>query len=195
MADVRLYGPEDRDPARIALVRELTGRPVLSTECGGPSLDYGGEYTPEGHFLAVVHRNLGVLASDAAFCLWFRLGESEGATWGNRFTALYDSHAAPKPGVFAYRMLARLIEPTSVVRPLDGQAFAIEARDGREVRLGWGAGGEAVRGWAAAVGGEAYCLAEPSSGLLARLSPEAGDTCAPDAFVVAGAGVSRLLAP
>ena len=195
MADVHLYGPEDRDPARIDLVRELTGKPVLSSECGGPSLDYGGEYTPEGHFIAVIHRNLGVLGSDAAFCLWFRLGEGDGTTFGNQYTALYDRKPAPKPGVFAYKLLARLLDGTAEVRPLDGEGFEIDRGDGRRFRLAWGSGSRAVQDWANERSMEAYCLADATSGHLVRVSGGDGGTCSDGGFVVAGPEVSRVLAP
>jgi hypothetical protein len=189
MADVHLYGPEDRDAARIALVRELSGRPVLSSECGGPSLDYGGRYTPEAHFLAVVNRNLGVLAAGADFCLWYRLGDSDGATYGNRYTALYEDAAHPRPGVFAYRLLARIIDARAVVHALDGGGFEIARGDETTIRIAWGPAADAVRRWAAASGADAYCLADASSGALARLSPD----CPESAFTLAGNGLSRLL--
>ena len=115
VASVHLYGPEDRDGARIAWLKRITGRPVLSSECGGPTLDYGGSYSGEEHFRAVVERNLNVLATGAPFCLWFRLGESEGASYGNRRTALYLATADAKPGVYAYRLLARLIDAAARV--------------------------------------------------------------------------------
>jgi hypothetical protein len=193
MADVHLYGREERDAARIALVRELAGRPVLSSECGGPSLDYGGRYTPEAHFLAVVHRNLGVLAAGADFCLWYRLGDSDGATYGNRYTALYDAEAHPRPGVFAYRLLARIVDAKAAVHMLDGGGFEIVRGEGTAIRMAWGPAGGAVRTWAVASGADAYCLADASSGALARLSRGASPDCREDAFTVAGSGLSRLL--
>lgn len=195
MADAHLYGPESRDHARMALLADLTGRPVLSAECGGPSQDYGGTYTPEKHFIAVVHRNLNVLSAGGAFCLWFRLGEDDKTTWGNRFTALYDLNARPKPGVYAFRMLARLIGPDTVVRPLRGAptAFELTGDDGR-VRVGWGDGAADVRAWAAEGGAEAFCLSDPVVGLLARADAGGGaEPCGPEAFVVAGPAVAELL--
>ena len=190
MADVHLYGPEGRDPARIALIGSLTGKPVLSAECGGPSLDYGGRYSPEAHFLAVVERNLGVLAAGARFCLWFRLGEGEGSTWGNRKTALYTADARPKPGVYAYRMLSRLIDARTQVVRTGPDTFTI-GRDGQEYRIGWNTGAAGARDHAARTGGEAYCLADPARGILSS-DPAA---CDATAVVIAGRDLSRLLAP
>lgn len=191
MADAHLYGPESRDPARLALLAELAGRPVLSAECGGPSRDYGGEYTPESHFIAAVHRNLGVLSAGGAFCLWFRLGEDDKTTWGNRFTALYTNDARPKPGVWAFRMLARLLRPGVGAHPLGRDGFELRGGDTAPLRLGWDAGADGVLGWAAQNGVPAWCLADAVSG---RLSP-ASDGCAPGAFVIAGRDVARLLSP
>jgi hypothetical protein len=166
---------------------------VLSSECGGPSTDYGGAYTPEAHFIAVVHRNLAVLSADAAFCLWFRLGEAEGATYGNRFTALYDGSARPKPGVFAYRLLARLLDADATVRPLAAGGYEIARGDGGAVRVGWGAGAADVGGWAEGRGADAYCLADPSAGRLVAIGDASGGSCAGGAFVVAGDGLARIL--
>ena len=61
MLDLHLYGPADHDPDRINAVRSIVGdRPMLSAECGGPSMHYKLRYVPEDHFMAVVKRNLEV---------------------------------------------------------------------------------------------------------------------------------------
>ncbi|MEM1315200.1 MAG: beta-galactosidase [Pseudomonadota bacterium] len=190
-ASVHLYGPEDRDPSRIGFMREVTGRPVLSSECGGPSLDYGGRYTPEGHFRAVVERNLGVLAAGAEFCLWFLLGEDDASTYGNRRTALYTRSAEAKPGVFAYRMLSRLIDPATEVSRTGTEGFALRRGDGGAVWVGWNAGAESARRSSETAGGETLCLADASSGTLAT---DAG-RCAPDALVLGGPRVRSLFLP
>ncbi|MCE6953149.1 hypothetical protein LAZ40_22205 [Cereibacter sphaeroides] len=188
IADAHLYGPEERDAARLALLAELSGRPVLSAECGGPSRDYGDDYTPEGHFLAAVHRHLNVLASGGAFCLWFRLGEDDKTTWGNRFTALYTNDARPKPGVWAFRMLARLLGPDVLPHPLPSGGFELRG-SGDPVRLAWGEGAADVLDWAARGSTPAWCLIDPVQGTLAPV----GADCAPGAFIVAGSDVARLL--
>lgn len=188
LADAHLYGPEERDSARLSLLAELTGRPVLSAECGGPSRDYGEDYTPEAHFIAAVHRNLNLLSSGGAFCLWFRLGEDDKTTWGNRFTALYTNDARPKPGVWAFRMLARLLRPDVSVHPLHADGFELRG-DGPPVRLGWDAGAPPVLDWAAKGGIPAWCLTDATNGRLSH----AGGGCVPGAFVIAGQDVARLL--
>jgi len=174
VAAVHLYGPEDRDGARIAFMGELTGRPVLSSECGGPSLDYGGVYTPRAHFNAVIERNLGVLAAGAEFCLWFLLGEGPGATWGNRRTALYTSGAEPKPGVFAYRLLSRLIEETTRVERVDDALFALRRDDGGEFWLGWNDSAAEARSRTITSGGETLCLSNPVNGTLSASASDCG---------------------
>lgn len=182
IADVHLYGPEERDAARIALLRKLTGRPVISAECGGPSLDYGDSYTPEGHFIAVLERNLGVLAADAKFCLWFRLGEGEGATYGNRRTGLYTAGAKPKPGVFAYRLLARLLDADAAVKLRGADQFVVERGALGPVTIGWGAAASAVRAKADKDGLDMLCLADADNGLLTSDI----NSCASDAVVLIG---------
>jgi len=120
MADAHLYGPEDRDAARLQEVSSK-GRsvPVLSSECGGPSLDYKDDYQPKDHFYAVVERNLNVLAQGAAFCLWFGLGEEMETSWGNRKVPLYDLDRKPKPGYFGYKYLAVLFNGAVKVDQVD----------------------------------------------------------------------------
>ncbi|MFP7569961.1 hypothetical protein [Marivita sp. S2033] len=189
VADVHLYGPETRDAARISLIRSLTGKPVISSECGGPTLDYGGTYSPEAHFLAVIDRNLGVLATGAGFCLWFRLGEGPGSTYGNRKTPLYTSNARPKPGVFAYRLLSRLIDTGATVKRAGPHLFDIRRSNGESIQIGWNDGAEQARAHASKVGGEAYCLENATKGLL-NSSP---DRCASNAVVVAGRNLFSII--
>ena len=190
IASVHLYGPETRDLARLKLVRRLSRRPVLSTECGGPTLDYGGRYSPEGHFRAVIHRNLNVLSAGSPFCLWFRLGEGPGATYGNARTALYKGPNKPKPGVFAYRLLSRLIDAKATVRREGDARFSVTRADGRRIDIAWGPAAAGLRSQSASAGRETLCLADPSRGILAS---DPG-RCAADAMTFSGAGLSALLA-
>ncbi len=191
IADVHLYGPEDRDAARISAIRKLTNKPVLSAECGGPSLDYGGQYTPENHFLAVVDRNLGVLAAGGRFCLWFRLGEGSGSTYGNQYTALYKNNGTAKPGVFAYRMLSRLLDGGASAARVGSDLFEVRRGDGRIVQIGWNRGAQSVRAFAAKKGEDVFCLEDAGKGRLSS-DPEG---CAPDALILAGPNLFALLAP
>ena len=191
IADVHLYGPEGRDAARIAMIRKLSRRPVVSTECGGPSLDYGGRYTPELHFLAVVERNLGVFAAGAQYCLWFRLGEGPGGTYGNKHTPLYKSNGRAKPGVFAYRMLSRLVDGRTTASKVGADRFELRRSDGNTIQIGWNAGAAEVRNFASKKGVDVFCLEAVDKGLL-NSDPR---RCKPDAFVVAGRNLSSLLAP
>ena len=191
IADVHLYGPENRDAARISVIRNLTNKPVLSAECGGPSLDYGAQYSPENHFIAVVNRNLGVLAAGGRFCLWFRLGESSGSTFGNQHTALYKSNGTAKPGVFAYRMLSQLLDVgTSAIR-IAPDLFELRRSDGTKVQIGWNGGAASARSFASKNGEDAYCLEDAGRG---RLISDAAK-CHPDALVVAGSKLLALLGP
>lgn len=180
---VHLYGPEARDMARLAHMKRMTGRPVVSSECGGPTLDYGGKYSPEAHFRAVVERNLNVFAANAQFCLWFRLGESGGSTFGNQRTALYDTSKKPKPGVFAYRALARLMDARAKVTFQRPGSFLIRRGAGQKIAVGWGP--EAAKLQA---NSEMLCLADPKKGLMTT-DPK---KCNPAAMTFAGAGLLSL---
>ncbi|WP_313137839.1 beta-galactosidase [Paracoccus jeotgali] len=188
IASVHLYGPESRDMDRLALVRRLSGRPVLSTECGGPTLDYGGEYTPEAHFRAVIHRNLNVLAAGAPFCLWFRLGEGSGTTYGNARTALYAADGTPKPGVFAYRLLSRLIDTGARVSAEADGSFVIQRGTGARISVAWGPAAGALAQRARTEGTDLLCLADPQRGLLAS----GPDRCGAGAITLSGAGLDAL---
>jgi hypothetical protein len=109
--DLHLYGPADRDPTRIQAVKKIWSKPLLSAECGGPSLSYQ-DYLPENHFMAVIERNLLDLSEGLEFCLWFRLkvqdarlypsGHDLGGAW--RRQQLYD---LPSEQAAAHRCVAR----------------------------------------------------------------------------------------
>lgn len=132
MADAHLYGPEGRDTARIAWLRKVARRPVLSSECGGPSLDYDTSYAPADHAAAVMRRNLGVLADGLPFCLWLGLGEEITTTYGNRRVPLFDKRRKPKPGVAAYRLLAQMLGSGRKVKRLGGNAgFLVSGPKGK----------------------------------------------------------------
>ena len=187
VASVHLYGPESRDLARLDFLRRTTGKPILSSECGGPSLDYGGEYSDAAHFQAVIERNLNVLSSGAQFCLWFRLGESGGSTFGNRRTPLYDTRARAKPGVFAYRALARLIDANARISVEGPGNYTIARAGGQRISVAWGPAATALRNG----GGEILCLSDAGDG---RLSSDLS-RCPATAMTFAGRGLTSLLAP
>ncbi|WP_415895942.1 beta-galactosidase [Neptuniibacter sp. PT34_22] len=113
LADAHLYGPIERDPARLNQLSTETTLPIdtiISSECGGPSLDYEDTYTDENHFHAVINRNLNLLALESPFCLWFGLGEAMSTTWGNQKVPLFDKSGQAKPGYYAYKLLAYLFD-------------------------------------------------------------------------------------
>ncbi|WP_424978511.1 hypothetical protein [Leisingera sp. S232] len=186
VASAHLYGPEDRDGARLDLLRRLSNKPVVSSECGGPTLDYGGEYSGAAHFRAVIERNLNVLAAGGQFCLWFRLGESGGSTYGNARTALYDAKARPKPGVFAYRALGRLLDTQATVAQQRPGHFLIQRGAGQEISVAWGPPAQDLRREP-----EFYCLSAAQTGQLSTDS----HACAPGAVTFAGAGLWSLFSP
>lgn len=183
VASVHLYGPESRDMVRLAMMARVTGKPVVSSECGGPTLDYGGRYSNEDHFRAVIERNLNTFAAGADFCLWFRLGESGGSTYGNKRTALYTAKAKPKPGVFAYKALARLMDAEAQVTFVAPQSYVIHRGDGRDISVAWGKQAETLR---SAV--DFLCLVDAEHGVLSS-EP---DRCAPGAVTFAGAGLKPI---
>ncbi len=186
MASVHLYGPENRDAARLAMMRRVTGKPVLSSECGGPTLDYGGTYSEAEHFRAVIERNLNVLAAGARFCLWFRLGEAKGSTYGNRRTALYDTKAQPKAGVYAYRALARLIDADARISVVGPGHYRIRRGAGQSISIAWGAAAAGLRSQS-----DMLCLSDAKRGQLTA-NPA---SCSSAAMTFAGAGLTSLLSP
>ncbi|WP_162685503.1 hypothetical protein [Roseovarius amoyensis] len=188
IADAHLYGPESRDPARIKALKQLSGHPVLSSECGGPALTYGGGYTGHRHYVSVIERNLNALAGGMRFCLWFGLGEEVNSTWGNSRVQLYDQNRRPKPGVAAYRLLSRLLPAGAGVRRIgDSRAFEIAYDDGRRSHVTLGRAAAATL--AATQGGDAMAIcvndAERRQATLMPLSA-AIHNCSEDAVVVSG---------
>lgn len=135
--DLHLYGPAGRDPARIQVMRDIVGNvPLLSAECGGPSMYYQ-DYVPEDHFMSVVERNLIDLSNGLEFCLWFRLMEGTGTTFGNSRTALFNETLVAKPGYDAYAFLAYILQGMTSIERGTGNRFTIY-RDGMPpLVVGW----------------------------------------------------------
>ena len=193
MADVHLYGPEDRDPARIDLIRSMAGRPVVSTECGGPSLDYGGGYSGQLHFRAVLKRNLIVWSSGVRYCLWFAISEGIRTTWGNQNVPLFDRAMRPKPGVRAYQLLSALLPELRSVERLDPDVYRLNLRNGAILvlfdapRTGFGAAdNSALTG---------LCVNDAEQGFVRRGEiSELAQTCTKPGVLLAGDGLTAIFA-
>lgn len=193
VASVHLYGPESRDALRLDYMRDLSGRPVLSSECGGPSLDYGGSYTGQGHYAAVLERNLEVMAAGGAFCLWFGLGEAITSTYGNSRVQLYDLQEREKPGVHAFRLLSHLVQPDTRVARLGADAFVLERQSDRVCIATGRAGFDAIR---IACGGDlpALCVADAQDRrTIAENLHNMPQSCPDDGVVIGGHALSNIL--
>lgn len=194
-ADIHLYGPEARDAARIALAKRLAGRPVLSSECGGPSLHYGGRYSGHNHFVAAIERNLNVLAAGMPFCLWFGLGEEIKATYGNSRVPLYDKSRRAKPGETAYRLLSRLLTKGATITQTSGERLFQIRHNGTSsthVALGRPAQNALVKRMGK--GSSAICVNDAAARdvVVVPLS-EASGVCSADAVVITGAVALSLM--
>lgn len=130
------YGTSDQVPAKVQVLRSLgAGAPVLSTECGGPRADV---YTPEAHFLAVLDINLTAFASGVEACFWFRGAEGGSATEANSRTALFTREGEPKPGYWAYFLLAAVMDGATDVA--GSNPFIVQYEDGTARTVAWGTG-------------------------------------------------------
>jgi len=138
-ADAHLYGPVEFNEARIAFMKsKCRGRPLLSSEFGGPSRDYDSDITPEDHFMAVIEYNLDVLSRGLEFGLWFKLGENpSGTTWGNAYVPLFDTNANPKAGYWAYKLLASVMGDLAKVERLDSGAYLLYRKEKAPVFIAW----------------------------------------------------------
>jgi hypothetical protein len=103
-------------------------------------LVYRGHYLPEEHFMEVIARNLLALSEGLEFCMWFRLGEGSGPTWGNKRVPLFGPDRKPKPGYFAYRLLATMLQDvTAVERIGQGTVYRLVRSGGTPILIGWDA--------------------------------------------------------
>lgn len=126
MVDAHLYGPWTTIPRRVGYLRTVArGMPICSTEAGGP---LASDYTPAGHFEAVLGINLTAIAEGVDFVLWFRSNDGGDPTPGNSMTALSERDGTPKPGLYAYHLLANLLVGAGSVSG-DGP-WVIDYRDG-----------------------------------------------------------------
>jgi len=143
--DLHLYGPAKRDPLRIQAARDLVGStvPMLSAECGGPSMHYQ-DYAPEDHFMAVVERNLLILDAGLEYCLWYRLGEGTGTSFGNSRTALFDETGVAKPGYAAYKWLSYILQDMTSVERGAGNVFTIHRQGRPPLIVAWAEDGQAM---------------------------------------------------
>lgn len=138
-ADIHIYGESLRNKDRVkAMLSHIDNKPMLSSECGGPSLDYKKTYKDDDHFVAVFDWNLSTFSLGLEYCLWFQLGEGEGSTWGNRKVALFDTNEKPKPGFFAYRLLSNIMADFKEVEQLDENLYKVDYQNGKSVLIGWG---------------------------------------------------------
>jgi len=192
IASVHLYGPESRDVARLSLFADLTQRPVISSECGGPSLDYGGAYSGHIHYAAVLRRNLNVWSTGASFCLWFGLGEAITSTYGNARVQLYDRQGREKPGAQAYRLLAKIAPVLRGVFVVGPDTYRIETTKGPI----WIALSRAGLRGVSGVSGDDYSIcindAQHREALTAQWQ-QLAQICGTQGITLAGAGVLTLL--
>lgn len=138
-ADLHLYGPVDFLDSRLTMVRQEVGsKPLLSSECGGPSRAYEETITPEDHFMSVMDYNLHGLSRGLQFLLWLRLGEGEtGVTWGNMEVPLFDLDRQPKGGYWAYMLLAAILDDfKDITRESDG-VYVVRRNDGPVIYVLW----------------------------------------------------------
>ncbi len=193
IADAHLYGPETRDALRLAWLAERTGKPVLSSECGGPTTDYGTAYSGHRHFAAVLERNLGVLAAGGQVCLWFGLNDRLKTSYSNRNTPLHHADMSEKPGVAGYRLLGALLSDGGPVVRLGPRQFAIDTRDGT-ICAAFGQPAKALPTDTCHTSPFAVCILDAAT-RTAQLAPVAtlSDTCPDEAIALTGSGLSPLL--
>lgn len=192
LVDIHLYGPEIRDATRIDWMARRSGRPVLSAECGGPSTDYGEEYTGHRHFIAVLERNLGVLASGGQVCLWFGLTDRLQTSYSNRHTPLFEADMMPKPAVAAYRALGALLSDGGNVARLGPRFFSIETNDGLICAA---FGGDKTGVSVASCGGErSICVVDAATRKAQSVAlTDLSAACPGEAVALAGAGLPSVL--
>lgn len=192
MADGHLYGPVENNDARITLLEDKAlGRPLLSSECGGPSRDYDEQITSVDHFLAAMDINLHSLARGLQFALWFRLGESDYATWGNREVPLFDQSANPKAGYRAYQLLAYILEDADHVERLGPGRYLVHRAAASPRLVAWKTDdGATIPLPAGVIASEAMRVVDAEHGIYAMESvPENGILSLSTLPLIVGEGI------
>ena len=185
VADVHLYGPVDRDPFRIAAVRDrISGKPVLSTECGGPSLDYADDFHPNDHVIAVFDRNLMSLSEGLSFCLWYRLAGTS-AIWGNRKVPLMGGPKEPFSGYWAYRILAVALKDVSSVKRHGPGHYVVQRKGRSPLLIAWKTPGKSTINWPKG-GGTIVQLTNANKGTYSVIPQSASEITLRELPVIAG---------
>lgn len=193
MADVHLYGPEDRDVARLTYIRSLTDKPLLSSECGGPTTDYGTIYSGHRHYVSVLERTLSMLANNGRFCLWFGLSEALTTSHSNRQTPLYTADLEPKPGVDAMRLLAALLADGGAVTQPAPRLFMVQT-DAGPACIALGVEAKRALATTCPAPANAICVTD-AQGQQASLVPTAtiNAACPDNAVALTGPGLTYSL--
>ncbi|WP_058245746.1 hypothetical protein [Tropicibacter naphthalenivorans] len=193
LVDAHLYGPVERDAARLGYLTDRTNRPALSSECGGPTTDYGEAYTGHRHFAAVLERNLAVLAAGGRVCLWFGLNERLKTSFSNRQTPLYTADMTPKPGVDAYRLLASFLSDGGAVETIGPRQYTIQTTQG-PICIAFGQDAQAIPLTDCYESQNAVCVLDAQT-RTAQLVPVATlpHACGGDAISLTGPGLSPIL--
>lgn len=202
VADLHLYGPLENDIPKIQTMKRMTGnRPILSSECGGPSLIKRGDvYRPEDHFMAVLGRNLTALSEGLSFCLWFRLVEGRGSSKINAKVPLVASNREPKPGYYAYKLLAVLLEGAERVERRGGNTFVIHRKGSGPLMVAWKSKNDKTDGQitlAAEVSGEVLRITDLAKAIYAIEAAPGGRASLPisELPIVAGKELPKALRP
>ena len=184
-ADVHLYGDRGLDALRVEMLEAVTGRPVISSESGAPTVMGTAEPSSVDYFAASVLGDLSALAAGAETVYWF-LDYDAATTYYNRFVPLRDAEGEPKPSFWAKKLLATYLVDDATVTALDGGLFHIQSVSEGAALIGFVAELEAAAREAAVAISDIWVLEDPEAGRLRRLEP--GESLAPGDFVAADTG-------
>ena len=181
---VHLYGDTSRNPLRVEMMADLTGRPVVVTESGAPNHD-GDQPTAEEFFVSAVMSDLGALAGGAESVFWFSDFVTEATTYAVQDVSLRDEAGTPKGSFWAKKLLAvYLTDDATVDSPADG-VFEVTDPQGEQALFGL-AGDVLGLGLAGGEAGDVWVVEDPSTGLLRRLEP--GERVDADEFIILDTG-------
>lgn len=138
--NVHQYGTEQMVADRLAYFQqEWPGKTIVSTECGGPSLDYQKIQTARDKFNFAWYLNLHAFANEMPWTMWLKIVDTGSQSPGNDELPLLTHEdrtlAERRPQWYAYKLLALCFEDAETCEEVETGVFKLTLSGGEETYM------------------------------------------------------------